>query len=90
MTRIRLKPLQVNPDEKPTYNIEDCYSSRELSILFNISMSTLADYRRKGIGPKFVVFGYRNYRYPKDELVRYIQERTRTSTSATRNYDLDA
>lgn len=67
----------------------DYYTSRGLSNVLHLSMSTLAEYRRKGIGPKYIAVGYRSYRYSKEEVLKFINERTRASTSATRNYDLE-
>jgi len=74
----------MKPDLKDQY-----YTTRELSSILNLSMNTLADYRRKGIGPKYISVGYRSCRYAETEVLKYIEERTRASTSATRNYDLD-
>ena len=85
----RAKAKQKSPSPTPAFNLENCYySTRELSGLLNISMSTLADYRRKGIGPQYISVGYRSCRYAKTEVLKYIEERTRASTSATRNYAL--
>lgn len=67
---------------------EQYYTTRELSGLLSLSMNTLADYRRKGIGPKYISVGYRSCRYAKSEVLKYIEERTRESTSATENYNL--
>ena len=66
----------------------DYYTTREVARALHVSVSTLCAYRRKGIGPKYSVVGYRTYRYPKEEVMRYVREMTRTSTSATQNYDL--
>jgi hypothetical protein len=75
--------------KKPPSDLEgQYYTSRELASALSLSMSTLAERRRMGIGPKFVAFGYRSYRYPKEEVRRYLEEMTRASTSATQNYDL--
>lgn len=73
----------------PVCNLEDhYYSTKELSGILGLSMSTLAEYRRRGIGPKYIAVGYHTYRYARAEILKYIEEKTRTSTSATRNYDL--
>jgi predicted DNA-binding transcriptional regulator AlpA len=82
------KKRGVNKEPPPCDLEGSYYTSRQLSRALSLSMSTLAEYRRKGIGPKFVAFGYRSYRYPKEEVRRYIDEMTRASTSATQNYDL--
>lgn len=88
MPPTKKKTPSVN--QKPIRNLDNHYTSRELSDLLNIAMSTLASYRRKGIGPKYVVLGYRSYRYSKEEVARYLEEMTRASTSATQNYDLQS
>jgi|GEM_PF-4367387 len=73
----------------PVCNFKDqYYTTRDLSNILHLSMSTLADYRRKGIGPKYIVVGYRSYRYSQEEVIKFVEERTRASTSATQNYDL--
>ena len=64
------------------------YTPQELSSILGLSLSTLAWHRRQGTGPKYVAFSYHTYRYSKEEVARFIEEMTRTSTSATRNYDL--
>jgi predicted DNA-binding transcriptional regulator AlpA len=80
-------PLKLQ--QEPASSLEDhYYTSRELSGILNLSMSTLAGYRRRGTGPKYIALSYRNYRYPQSEVTRYLEEMTRASTSATRNYDL--
>lgn len=85
----RAKANQKSLSPTPVFNFEDSYyNARELSRLLNVSMGTLADYRRKGIGPQYISVGYRSCRYAKTEVLKYIEERTRASTSATRNYDL--
>lgn len=79
----------LNPKEIPACDLTDqYYSTRELANILSVSMSTLAQYRRMGIGPKYIAFGYHTYRYARAEVLKYLEERTRASTSATRNYDL--
>ena len=79
----------IVPKETPVCDLKDnYYTSRELSGILSLSMNTLAEYRRKGIGPKFILVGYRSCRYAKEEVLKYIEEMTRASTSATKNYDL--
>ena len=79
----------VVPEEPTVCKLTDqYYSTRELAGILGISMSTLAGYRRQGIGPKYIAFGYHTYRYARAEVLKYLEERTRASTSATRNYDL--
>jgi len=76
-------------EKTPIFNLkEQYYTSRELSNLLRLSMSTLAEYRRKGIGPNYIVAGYRSYLYSKEEVIKFVEERTRASTSATQNYNL--
>jgi excisionase family DNA binding protein len=78
-----------NPLELPTYDPEEeSYTTKQLAKLLGVSIHTLAKWRRQGNSPRYAVIGYRSRRYPKAEVIKYIQERTRASTSATRNYDL--
>jgi predicted site-specific integrase-resolvase len=79
----------VIPEEVSASDLKDqYYTPRELSGLLNISIGTLAGYRRKGVGPKYIAFSYHTYRYAKADVLKYLEERKRTSTSATQNYDL--
>lgn len=79
----------IAPKEAPVRELKDrYYTSKELSEILSLSMSTLAEYRRKGIGPKYIAVGYRSYRYPREEILKFIEEQTRASTSANRNYDM--
>ena len=81
----------IAPQETTVCELKDqYYSPKELADILGISMSTLAGYRRKGIGPKYIAFGYHTYRYARAEILKYLEEKTRTSTSATRNYDLQS
>jgi hypothetical protein len=81
----------VTPKEITACELKDqYYTSRELADILGISMNTLADYRRRGTGPKFIAFGYHTYRYAKADIFAYLEERKRASTSATRNYDLQS
>ena len=57
------------------------YTTKELSGLLNISPGSLSGYRRAGIGPKYILFGYRTCRYAKADVVAYMEERARMSTS---------
>ena len=87
------KPVERKPKPKPKPKRvcdlgEDYYTTKEVADALNLSVSALGEYRRKGIGPKYTVVSYRSYRYSKAEVMRYLQEMTRASTSATRNYDL--
>ena len=87
------KPVERKPKPKPKPKRvcdlgEDYYTTKEVADALNLSVSALGEYRRKGIGPKYTVVSYRSYRYSKAEVMRYLQEMTRASTSATRNDDL--
>lgn len=94
------KEIKMSPDKAPTAPEQPVpepevpyYTSRELAALLGISMNTLAIMRRTGDTPQYTVIGYRTLRYPKKEFRRYLKKRTRedrmrTSTSATQNYDL--
>jgi len=78
----------ITPLETPACDLKDqYYTTRELSEILGLAMSTLAEYRRKGIGPKYIAVGYRSYRYPRSEILAFIEEQTCASTSANRNYD---
>ncbi len=82
---------QKSPQKLPTPALdlkEHYYTPKELSGILNLSMSTLAEYRRNGLGPQYISVGYRSCRYAKTEVLKYIDERTRASTSATKNYNL--
>lgn len=89
-------PPAKNPiaPERPAPKPEEpYYTSKELAALLGISMNTLAIMRRAEDIPKYIMIGYRSFRYPKKEVHRYIkkrtrEDRTRASTSATQNYDL--
>jgi len=57
------------------------YTTKELSGLLNLAPSTLAGYRRSGVGPKYISLGYRTCRYARTEVLAYMAERARMSTS---------
>ena len=83
------KPVERKPKPKRVCDLgEDYYTTKEVADALKLSVSALGEYRRKGTGPKYTVVSYRSYRYSKAEVMRYLQEMTRASTSATRNYDL--
>ena len=85
------KPLERKPKPKRVCDLGDqYYTTREVAEALNLSVSALCGYRRKGTGPKYIVVSYRNYRYPKAEVMQHLKEMTRTSTSATGNYDLQS
>lgn len=63
-------------------------TSKELADFSGIHMQILTSWQRKGNTPQYAAVSCRSYRYPKEEFHRYIEERTRASTSATQNYDL--
>jgi hypothetical protein len=89
----RLKMARVKkyviPEEVSTCDLKDqYYTPRDLSCLLGISIGTLAGYRRKGVGPKYIAFSYHTYRYARADVLQYLEEKKRTSTSATQNYDL--
>ena len=66
----------------PGADVEEYYyTTKELSGLLNISASSLSGYRRSGVGPKYVSIGYRTCRYAKADVVAYMEERARMSTS---------
>lgn len=66
----------------PGKNQDDYYyTTKELSGFLNISESSLRGYRRTGNGPKFTTLGYRNCRYAKTDVLEYIAQRQRLSTS---------
>ena len=74
-------PIEKNlPD--PGAGLQDYYyTTKELSGLLNIATSTLSGYRRSGSGPKFISLGYRTCRYAKADVLAYIADRARLSTS---------
>lgn len=81
----------ITPEKMTACELKDkYYTPRELSDILGISMNTLAEYRRRGTGPKYIAFGYHTYRYARAEVLAFIEERTRASTSATRNHDLQS
>jgi len=47
-----------------------------------VKVATLAQWRYRGIGPRFIKVG-KLVRYSEDDLQEYIQQRTRTGTSLT-------
>ena len=80
------KALNNNRSSKVTPDLEGgpeeyYYTTKELSGLLNIAPSTLAGYRRSGVGPKYISLGYRTCRYAKTEVLAYMAERARMSTS---------
>ena len=74
-------PIEKNlPD--PGADLKDYYyTTKELSGLLNLAVSTLSGYRHSGVGPKYVLIGHRTCRYAKADVVAYIAERERLSTS---------
>ncbi len=74
------RPSKTIPDlENGTE--EYYYTTKELSGLLNLAPSTLAGYRRSGVGPKYISLGYRTCRYARTEVLAYMAERARMSTS---------
>ena len=53
----------------------------EAARYLGLSKSTLAKWRMSGNGPRYVKLGARVVAYSQDELDRWRQSRTRTSTS---------
>jgi len=80
------KALNNNRSSKVTPDLETgaeeyYYTTKELSGLLNLAPSTLAGYRRSGVGPRYISLGYRTCRYAKTEVLAYMAERARMSTS---------
>jgi hypothetical protein len=71
---------RVVPDLE-TGEKEYYYTTKELSGLLNLAISTLAGYRRAGVGPNYISLGYRTCRYARSEVLAYMNERARMSTS---------
>ena len=76
-------------NQAPNINIVKHYTPKELCNILGVTKQLLTFLRRTGRGPKYVKVGLRNIVYSAAEVEKYLKERTRTSTSATRNYDLD-
>ena len=73
-------PSKVIPDLEGEGE-EYYYTTKELSGLLGVGMSTLSSYRRAGVGPQFIVFGHRTLRYARSDIQTYMKERARHSTS---------
>ena len=57
----------------------------EAAYLTGLSERTLQDYRLRGGGPAFIRIGKRGVRYRRGDLLDWIADRRRTSTSDTGN-----
>ncbi len=69
----------------PKLSPDDYYTPAEVAEILRVSPRTVIDYRHKGIGPHYVDISYKVKRYLKTEVARYLEERTRASTSDTGN-----
>ena len=68
-------PLEVSKD------LGRLLTTDEAAQILNVSARTLDRYRVTGEGPKYVTLSPRAIRYRYDELVDWINGRSRTSTS---------
>ena len=59
-------------------NNEQYLNAADASKLLGIAVQTLANYRHRGIGPKYAVWGKRGIRYPKSDLIKYMESRVVT------------
>jgi predicted DNA-binding transcriptional regulator AlpA len=59
-------------------------SQDEASEVLGVSTNTLAAWRRKGTGPKFVVLGLRNIAYLEKSLTEWVESRVVGSSKEAR------
>jgi predicted DNA-binding transcriptional regulator AlpA len=57
------------------------YSPGEAALFLGVSMQTLAHWRCKGRGPRFVSLSARCIRYPESALCEWVEKRTQDSTA---------
>jgi predicted DNA-binding transcriptional regulator AlpA len=49
------------------------FTPRALADKLGVSVRTLGDWRRKGRGPLYLQVGYRNVKYPAEDVERWLQ-----------------
>lgn len=73
LERLRLKVIDLDPDE--------LYVERQAAQLLKVSEKTLQYWRLTGNGPKFVRISKRCVRYRRRDLIAWIEQRLKASTS---------
>jgi predicted DNA-binding transcriptional regulator AlpA len=66
---------------------QQLYTEEEVAKILHISSRTLQAWRLKGFGPPFVKMGSKSIRYKSCDLVAYIEDHTKTSTSDSGSHD---
>ena len=51
----------------------DFYTSKQVAEMLGVTVMTLCNWRRKGIGPLFIRFGPRSIRYRKSRMHAFIE-----------------
>jgi hypothetical protein len=59
----------------------DCFTSLELRALAGITPMTEQAWRKRGVGPAYIVFG-REFLYPKNAVADFLRGKTRAPRSA--------
>ena len=54
---------------------------KEVAKILNLSPRTLEAWRHRGGGPRYLLLTPRCVRYKKSDLIQFLEERVRTSTS---------
>lgn len=73
LERLRLKVIDLDPDE--------LYVERQAAQLLKVSEKTLQYWRLIGSGPKFVRISKRCVRYRRRDLIAWIEQHLKASTS---------
>lgn len=58
-----------------------CFDEARAAALISVNRRTLAQWRFRGVGPKFVKISSRCVRYRRSDLLEWVEQRLRTSTS---------
>ena len=67
----------------PTHNPDSLLTERQLAEELGYTPRALQQWRRAGTGPKFVRVSARSIRYRRRDVLEWLEEHTRTSTSDT-------
>ena len=74
------KKKQKSPPQAPANPCEQLYSPNETADLLGVAPQTLAHWRVKGIGPRYVHLSKRCVRYSASVLKEWLEERIQSST----------
>jgi hypothetical protein len=81
----RTQPLAPNEsnDVQSLARSLGCFDEREVAALAGVQLNTLEAWRKRGLGPNYILFG-RAYLYPRDALAQHLQSLVRSRQATPR------